>query len=52
MTFSSDINKSVFPELAMVILFTELVFSGEGATRNPPHLGQLQHRQQQPVYPL
>lgn len=33
---------------------TELFFfsSGERTGRHPPHFGQLQHRQQQPMYPL
>ncbi len=36
----------------MSLCVTELVSSGKRAGRHPPHLGQLQHRQQQPVYPL
>lgn len=30
----------------------ELFSSGERTGRHPPDLGQLQHRQQQPMYPL
>lgn len=43
-------NKHLYQSILLHL--TELVSSGERTGRHPPHLGQLQHRQQQPVYPL
>lgn len=49
------IGNQVWPKYNKILVFDislNLLSTGERTGRHPPDLGQLQHRQQQPLYPL